>query len=424
MPPLADKLSAPGGLFEARFGRSFGRLPGGSSGRLAGLLPGAAKWASERSPVPGEEARHGGDVEIGPIGFELGERELHLLQLQRSGGELRIRAASSCAYPCARDELCAAPRRLRRFVAGALAAQPFSGRCVVACTPVHSLRLIMLEYTLDPGEDEPALILRQTLERIGGSPADWVIDYLPLRRRVREERKRAALVAVVPHAAQVAHLELLRRAGLRVQALEIGPLAIRRLVVASGAAERGEYHNVLVINIGPDKGYLTVISGRRLLLDREIAFGEAQLLARLGAALQMDEGEGRRALRDFGFAAPGDADCRSAGGATAGEIVAALTEITRPALHELRREVDKVLLYLAAQLHGAGVDSVYLLGCAAHWPGACELFGGLLQRPVTLLDPFAGFAAGAGAAPVDGHPASTGMALAAGCALRGLLPDD
>jgi type IV pilus assembly protein PilM len=349
---------------------------------------------------------------IGPLGLELSREKLHLVQLERTDeGRITLRAHASVPLPCERAELERSPRALRKLLARAFAADHFKGRQTVLAMPPGHFRTMPLSYQLASGQSEDSVIGALMAERLEGPLTDYVIDYLPVRTRAREG-ERLALVAVSPRADVLAHLELARLAGLQVDALEIGPVAIRRLVSALSSGSESEV--VLVLNTGIDASYLTVIAGRRLLLDQELRFGESMLVDRIATALELSASRARELVLRTGV----DPAPRAQRGDVAGASDA-LREILRPELARLVEEIERACLYVASETRGANVARVYLLGALARWPGADRLLGELarvqiatMPNPLTLL--------GGEARAVQADSLAPELAVATGLALRGL----
>lgn len=365
-----------------------------------------------RLAARGNAARH----RCGPIGLELGHERLHMLQLESSDERLRVRAAASLHYRTARDEVTSNPRAFSALVKEALARHPFAGRDVVTCMPPEQLKLSLLNYKPQSNLGESEAIMRQAMDRVEGPVDEWLMDYVPVSTRSEIDGERGALLALVRRADVLAYLHLMESAGLNVSALEIGPVAIHRLVAYMHSRET--FDTVLVINFGREKTYLTVISGRRLILDREVNFGEAIITTSIGDTLELSPASVRDLVYQYGLsserASDGDEDV-----VTPTEIARTMTEIVKPMLLELAEEVTKVLMYTASQTRGGSVDTVYLLGSIARWPGVEALINGMLSLPVRILNPLAAFGPAGEHTELPESEPVTGFAIAAGCALRG-----
>ena len=312
-----------------------------------------------------------------------------------------------------RDELMTDAGALKRLVKKGLASQPFSGRRVVTTMPTGAVKLMLVTYSVPDDASEPQVVLQRSLERLDGDAADWVVDYLPVQSRRDREGDRAALVACTRRDDVVAYLDHLSRAGLEVQAVEVGPVAVRRLIAS--LTEANAMENVLTINFGRAKSYLTVYTAGTIALDREVNFGEDELASKVAASLEMSLGEATELLYRYGVGRVGAAEVSG----LPDEIASTITQIVRNRFLGLVAEVEKAMMYTASQLRGAGIDGVYLLGSVARWPGSEALLKELLAIPVEVLDPFSAFIARSDAAVLENLDPIAGIALATGCALRG-----
>ena len=355
-------------------------------------------------------------AEVGPIGIVLSREALHMVQMERTDEGLRVLAYASLPYHAGRDDLTAAPKALRRLVQAGVRQGGFRGSRVVTTLPPEDVKLMFFNYAVRAGESEDTALVRFIADRVEGDLADYVVDYVPVREADHGSGARSSLVVLARRGAVIDYLTTFRRAGYDVQALEIGPAAVRRLVLAIRADD--DYSNVLVANFGRDKSYLTVLSGRRLLFDREIAFGEDKLLVRLGDALDMSSPSVEKLVRTHGLLSGAEAH-----GLTYGEtelnVSQTLVEILKPSFLECADAIQQVLLYTSSETRGKPVRQIYLLGSIAHWEGADRLLSDLIEVPVTVLDPLAEFAA-PGASVSSRSEVSPLMAIATGLALRGM----
>jgi type IV pilus assembly protein PilM len=352
-------------------------------------------------------------VRPGPIGLDLGQQRLHLVQMNAGPEGPVIRARRSVAYPGGRDAVLASPKALKALYREATRRMGFSGHRVVTCMPAELVQLWPESYRMTVDRSEGAALLALALERVGGTAEDWVVDYIPLRRASADAVDREAIIACCRREHVMQRLDLLSRAGLDVEAVEVGPVAVRRLVAAVSACTAQE--NLLTVNVGRASTFLTIFAGRRLMVEREAAVGEADLLDRVARNLEIDLAQAQRLVYQHGFVAPGTAGA---------EFSHTLATILKPRLLDLADEIEKVVIYTASKLRGAAVDRIFLLGSLARWPGAADMLNRLVALPVEVMNPVATFMP-RGDAPVD--PASTTgifAALAAGSALRGIVLDE
>ena len=245
--------------------------------------------------------------------------------------------------------------------------------------PPELVRIVSLAYPGGAGGREGEIILKLMGERLDGPLSDHVIDYVPVRS-VSRDNERMALVAVCRRDDVIAYLEMLRSAGLHVGTLEIGPLAIRRLIDATGHGDTNA--NTLVINTATNSSYLTMLSGQRLLSDQKVQFGEASLLKTIARALDVSPVEAAAVASNAVAQASDDG----------AETAHTLKLILKPEMLRLVREIDRAFIFAASESQGAGLQQIFLQGSISDWPLALELLRECTRIPVnslgTALKPF------------------------------------
>jgi type IV pilus assembly protein PilM len=306
--------------------------------------------------------------------------------------------------------------QLKTLLKQAFSTQPFKGKSVVSCLPVEQLKIITISYKQVEGQTDAEAVVAELRERYKDELDNLVVDFMTLREDDADSVKRDALVAVASREKVISYLDWLTRAGLNVEALDIGPAALTRLVCHSGAIHVADYPklpNVLLINFGASASFLTIIWGRRLMLDRPIEFSENRMFSRMKQVLDMPEHLMIRLLYESYDDIKNNADLPT-------EINQMVTEVLRPEISLLLQEVNKTLIYMASKTRGKSVDQIYLTGRVARYTGIINYLREQLQVPVDILDPVEVFASEK--YQVSGHTLGTmaGMAMTTGLALRGI----
>lgn len=371
---------------------------------LAAILNNAGNWLSARA----------GAVAYGPIGLEFGLHRMRMVQLLTRPDGLYLGACVSMPYSGGREQLLASPRRLAGLLRQLCRQHGFKGCDVVTCLQPDVVRMLLLHYAVAAGQSDAQVIVQRMTERVEGELTDYVLDYMPVRTDVREGQEHSALVALARREDVVEYLELLRKAGLNVLALEIGPVAIRRLV--TNAQDNSAEDNLLVITMGQSKTYMTVLSGRRLIFDREVDFGEFSLVERLCQELELSESDAHQLLDARGLRGQGEAAASS--GCADDEVTTTVFEVLKPVFMELVADINKALIYTASETRGKSVKQVYLTGAVACWQGVADILNSLLDIPVSVLDPMAGVQGGGDRDPDPRLEVATGLAL------RGLVGEE
>ena len=357
---------------------------------------------------------------IGPIGIDFSLETLHLVQLQQTRGKNpEVLARASLDFGCSRSEILENPLQFQALLKRALAADRFSGRKCIIAVPSGMFRTMSINYRAGSGkEQEDAAIIKVMQNRVDGDLSEYVLDYLPVNNRAKGD-ERLALVAVSEQKPIIAFLELARKAGLNVLALEIGPAAVTRLVSALSMQKDGG--NVLVINSGRRASFMTLVSDNELLFDQEVAFGEDVLIQQVVDTLDVSHEMAKDLVLRTGV------HSNVSGGAidlTAEEfgLTETMSEILKPQFLKLVDEIKRVCLYAAAETRGGSVTHVYLLGSIARWPGSDEMLSTLtgtevqkIPDPLLMFPPTSKKTAARRSAAVAPE-----IVVATGAALRGL----
>ncbi len=361
--------------------------------------------------------------EPGLIGLDLGLRQLQLCQLRPlPHGRYAILAKHSLDLPASRDELLDDPKALKRVIGRGLKAKKFRGRRVAALMPWEDVRIILLTYKSNVA-DVDAEVVKMLAHRVDGSIDDYVVDYVPVRAKPSDEEH--MVVATLARRDRVDRLlQALMACGLEIDSLDVAPTALRRIVSALYSGDAAD--NVLLIHTYPEESYLTVISGRRLLFNQSVEFGESQLLDAIVRELQISRDAARTLVQDHGLERRPLAQAVGADTASGNEIAATLLQIVKPCFLDLVGEINRVLVFTAAETHGVPVSRVCLLGSLAHWPGAQGTLMSLLdiEQPAGQTEFSQIFEDDNDDTQVSWEGLFSDISIAMGLALRGLIADE
>ena len=310
----------------------------------------------------------------GLIGLDIGSDHIHMCQIRPlEHGRFSITAKASIEFDSSREELLAAPKKLKRLIVGALKSKKFKGKKVVALMPWNDVKIILLTYKASVSNVDGEVV-KMLSKRIDGPIDDYVVDYVPVRSKPGDEEH--MVVATVAGKEKVnALLQALLASGLDVDSVDIAPTALRRIVSALYTGHAAD--NVLMIHSYRKESYLTVISGRRLLFNQSVAFGETMLLERIAQELDITHEAALALVRDNGLQKQMLA--QAVGSDSDSNVSATLLEIVKPCFLDLVNEINRVLVFTASETHGVPVSRVCLLGSVAHWPGAQEVLLSMLD---------------------------------------------
>lgn len=320
-------------------------------------------------------------VTYGPIGIDIGSRGIRLVQFCKRDDHVTPCAS---AFVSVTDDVGDSVKQTRMLLRKALRKHGFVGNEVVTCLPPGDVKIIMISYLHQSGKQDEDLIVQRITERVDDEISDYVIDYMMVRPQAKDGQERSVLVAMARRDNVISYLEYLRKAGLAVRALEIEPTAIRRLITVQHNYDHTA--NLMTVSMGQAHTYITVLSGRRLIYERDIHFGEQQLIALLCKELELEENEARTMLvRDQHPALDVSEDEQAV------SVTDALYAVLKPLFMELLEDVNRAQVYAASETRGMPVEHVYLTNLVATWRGIEKFFNSLIEVPVSVLMPFEGF---------------------------------
>lgn len=354
-----------------------------------------------------------------PIGLDFGREKLNMVQVDFNANQPTIRAACSDYHNSNIESFFSDPKTLQPLVKAALKNHPFKGRKVVSSMPSNKLELLFLNYRCKNSENEAEALLAALKERVGKEINDSIIDYIPINPDASIQTERIALVALAKQQDVEAYLDLLSQCGLEVVALEIGPVAIKRLI--SLMSEQDNTQKTLTLNFGTEKSYLTVLWEGNILLDREINFGLKSVLNSASEGLEIKPEAALSLLHQYGLSKTKteNEEDQLTPDFIDDDIRFAINDILKPAFINLASEIRDVLVYVASETRGGAIEQIYLLGSLARLSGIDQLIDEQLSIPVRTINPFYGLDVGMQETTLDDLGPLAGIAVATGLALKG-----
>jgi type IV pilus assembly protein PilM len=357
------------------------------------------------------------------IGFDLGLEKLNMVQVGYRNSQPYIHATASDYHDIDLNELLANLDTLKKLVKNSLKSRNFTGRKVVSSIPAHLLKILFLNYQVGKNESDTESLLLALKKRVNSDLTDYVIDYIPIKPDAIERNDRMALVAMAKQDIVEQYLDFLADCGLEVVALEIGPVAIRRLVNALTASEQTQ--KVLTINFGTKISYLTVIWNNELLFDRKLDFGLETIISVVAKGFDVSASTALEVLHKYGLdeAKRPSSDIDSIDDVDNGEddnsIKNAIYDIVNPSFVNLASEIRDIMVYIASETRGGAVEQIFLMGSLARLSGIDLVIDKLISIPVKILNPFYGIEVEDVSNTLHDLGPVAGVAVATGLALRG-----
>ncbi len=301
----------------------------------------------------------------GPIGLDFGYESVNAVQLHRRGSALRVVAAATVAYSKPRDKVLGDPTLLKQMIVQLLKSSDFKGKEVIVSAPLGDPKVLSLSFKSSSPQDVPRQVMELVKERLGGSDRDWLVDYLPVKMNAKNSQDTTVMAAAMPREQSLQFMQHLQDAGLNLLALEIAPQALQRLLTLIEDPKP----NSLVINFGQKSSYISHYSHGRLTMDREIPVGHEDFVELIGQSLDLEPPLDSTLFNAIGFGRETE-----------------ISPLVSATFARLKVQIDRMNQYIQSQLHGDGIDCIYLTGEAVNWSGAQHAFSSVLNYDVKTLN--------------------------------------
>ncbi|MBL8749540.1 MAG: pilus assembly protein PilM [Planctomycetes bacterium] len=330
------------------------------------------------------------------IAIDIGDRAVRLLQLERRGGTLRVRAAAAEALEPAATPPDANARRAQVVEAArrALRRGGFRGDSAVTALRLRDIATRHVRIANDELE-RAGDIIAQKVQDPTSAATELAICPIPVAELFDQgERKREFLCCIARADAIRALIETTEAIGLVPDAVDLEPCALVRPFVRCSPGD-----SFLHLDIGDSDTRITVVRAGNPILMRIVRTGAADLSDLLRERLQIDVD---RILE------PADAD-------TASSLHYAIVGALAAPLERLLVRVTDGVRYCGALFQGRAVNLMRVSGRPARWPGLVAYLGRRAGITTERAEPFAGIepppSVGNGEATLAGFDTALGLAL-------------
>ncbi len=296
-----------------------------------------------------------------PIGLDIGARHVSAAQLTGKNNHPAVRGLFYRELDGGQEKdevLVSVLKQIRK-------SGTFSGRGVVLSVPSKHLSVVPLRIEVDdPSGIEEALV-RESEKFLPFPLEEAVIDYPSI---VQNEGARGyrALVVAIRRADVLQYLDLVKSAGLRVDAFDFSVSSLVRLhrYLHGGVSQ----NPVILVHMGHSKSLLVISTPEAIAIQRDIAWGSSVLLDEFQKNVHIlsDKEKAKAVLKRWGLAFEDQVtmkpDQREDPDSFA--VKRAIYQIITPYIDELLHEMDKAISYARVEEHHPIFEGIYLYGQA------------------------------------------------------------
>ncbi|MGH7274585.1 MAG: type IV pilus assembly protein PilM [Nitrospiria bacterium] len=209
---------------------------------------------------------------------------------------------------------------------------------------------------------------------------DIVLDFLIVGEQVEGGQRLYEIVLVAAEKAVILNeIQETQRAGLRIAALDVGPLSLLNTVRLNYPKDLSQ--GLVFIDIGAGKTEINLARDGILRFTRTVQTGGNDLTASLQRELHLDYEDAEQLKRERGMNPSGEDISKSISHKR-------YLEVLKEALDRLILEVQRSLDYYRAQFRVEAARKIVLMGGTPLMPGFSDYFSSYFDAEVEVDDPF------------------------------------
>ncbi len=308
-----------------------------------------------------------------PIGLDVRDQEIRLLQLTARGDRLNVTAAACVELPA--DIKPGSPQyapALQTAIQDGLKRGPFVGKSVISSLPHSTVYCKNLRLPPMPGDELRAAVQWEAEERFRLGNGQTSVQYLYAGEVSQGAEQRLELIVMAARLSEVeAHVAALVDAGLRPAAIDAAPTALAYLTRRLPQPLQADTSRVL-IEIDQDVSRVLIMRDQQILFYKPIDIAGRQFDTILSGQLKLPLAQATARRRELDHVSHSDD--------------AAVIKMLEPALNDLGREIGLCLRYFGVTFRGSRPEEAQLLGQAAS-PWLAQLLGTAAGIDLQIHDP-------------------------------------
>lgn len=313
-------------------------------------------------------------AQLQPIGIDIGQDSIKMMQLEVTGNTLSVAAAARQSFPSeVRDHADLRMPLAVEMIRQMYRQNGFKGKNAVLAMPREVLHAKNLRLPPMPLADLTAAVQFEARNIFPFESDQAQIHVLPAGDvRQGADLKQEVIVLAARHDEISAFLERIHLCGLEISSLDAEPLALYRTIDRFIRRREDEQEVHVLVDVGWQRSNVLIGKGREINFFKPMDIGGKQLHEAVSRKLgiTMDEARAlrRRQAECVDPAAPRD------------PVRQAVVDATRPTMEELAREVSMCLRYYSVTFRGHRPNKVRLTGGES-----CDnLLQGVLSTALTI----------------------------------------
>ncbi len=336
-----------------------------------------------------------------PIGLDIGQNSIKMIQLSMNNGEqLSVVAAQKARI----DQNITDEQEQRNFIISAiqrmLTEGRFQGTNVISSLPNDGLEITSLRLAEEQSDAIEQALRKEVVQRFGLDPDEDAMQYV-IAGSVHQgdEIKNELILFAAANETIKSHIELLEQAGLKPVSIDTIPCALFRSFERSLRRQEDRERTVVFVDVGNQ--LTTVVFGRggEISFVKQIPIGGKKFSQEIAAKLGVDVSEAemlREALqaeKSFSASKHGSLGQNTDGNEQKLEAATrqAIVDAASAVAEELTREISLCLRYYTVTFRGKRVEQAFFTGGGAYEYILLDVLKRQLAVEVQVAQPLKGF---------------------------------
>ena len=314
---------------------------------------------------------------FGPIGLELGNRAVQLMQCTAD----RKRLIEAVRWELPRATPASGPDRHRALVEAiqqARQGRKFRGRDVVACLSARELFVQNIRVAKGPAAELGRIIQQEAISRLPFPAGEADLRFLSAGEVRQGDQFRREVILLACHRPVIDEiLSVLDEVGLRAVALDVEPAALLRAYVKQFRRDDDKTRRVMFVRVGSFNTTVVIAQGTDAFFVKYVDVGGDQLDDAVAAHLKISPEEAASLRWNNGDRRADQQDP---------EIAATVAQATRGVVERLIGELALCMRYHSVAFRGQSIHCL-ILGGADATQSMVDVLGPRLDLKCELGDP-------------------------------------
>ncbi|MBW2144722.1 MAG: pilus assembly protein PilM [Deltaproteobacteria bacterium] len=308
---------------------------------------------------------------IYPIGIDFDNQDLYAVQLKRMGEGVAIREMvhQRLSHPLA--DTMDSGDSLASILREILKKNHFRGKRILFNIPYQYVYTFPISFEIGNGKSIEDAIVQEMKGYLSFTVNEAIIDYPSIKAVTNgETTKYKAIIVVVQRDKMGQYLNVLKQAGLSVEAVDVGLTSLIRL--HRNLFELSE-KPVILCNVGHRESTLCIVTEDSILANRNVNWGLQPLLNSLKNNLELPDNNDQALslLRNYGLLYEDHADHQndvlSEGSTDNGQdraLYRVIFQVLSPYIDDLINEFHQIIGYVRAETHEIAFNEIFMYGQA------------------------------------------------------------